>query len=134
MLCITCHEPHNSIYPALLRRPATELCRSCHADADTHYGHPVKQCAPCHVSHHASQKPLLSPLKTQQACTTCHPTATAPGHPQRPVPTPAPPVRIFQPMGPLPEATGPSPPPTPDPSACIRCHPFHRFTRQGGRP
>lgn len=134
MLCVTCHEPHNSVHPALLRQPPSELCRSCHLDLATHYGYPVERCTPCHVSHHAPQKPLLNPQKTQQACTTCHPAAAAPGHPQGPAPPPVPPVRILEPMGPPPEAAEPSPPPTPDPSACIRCHSFHRPTHPGGRP
>ncbi len=30
MLCITCHMPHGSRYPHVLRKEETELCQSCH--------------------------------------------------------------------------------------------------------
>ncbi len=30
MLCITCHMPHGSRYPYVLRKEETELCQSCH--------------------------------------------------------------------------------------------------------
>ena len=30
MTCVTCHDPHANRFGALLRKPETELCLSCH--------------------------------------------------------------------------------------------------------
>jgi predicted CXXCH cytochrome family protein len=61
--CFSCHDPHGSENDAMLRKPATEICQSCHVpggpngpheaslEAHTHHsaGSPGSQCVACHM-------------------------------------------------------------------------------------
>jgi predicted CXXCH cytochrome family protein len=61
--CFSCHDPHGTENPALLRRPVNEVCMSCHGantqngphastiEAHTHHmaGSPGDQCVACHM-------------------------------------------------------------------------------------
>jgi predicted CXXCH cytochrome family protein len=131
LLCVTCHEPHRSEYPALLRRPVPEICQECHTAADVHYGHSVSACATCHRLHGAALPHLLEPAKTRTACVACH-SEISPDHPAG-SPPPRRPARALQPMRPPTDAPGPSPIPPPEDLACSKCHRFHELTR-GGPP
>ncbi|GBC84184.1 hypothetical protein HRbin11_00606 [bacterium HR11] len=133
LLCVTCHEPHQSEHRPLLRRPAPELCRGCHTADDIHYGHSVTACVSCHRLHGAVQPPLLDPAKVQAACAVCHPDVP-PDHPASgPRPSPPRPTRVLKPMGPAADAPVPGPTPPVDTLTCSKCHRFHQPTR-GGRP
>ncbi len=61
--CFSCHDPHGTNNPALLRKPADQICLTCHTaggpngprtvsiEAHTHHlaGSPGSQCASCHM-------------------------------------------------------------------------------------
>ena len=74
--CIECHDPHTRVAPKYLRRPAGELCTSCHEDHGTISGGPhdvrggsdrwpaeatqsAGACLPCHVAHGGESPRLL---------------------------------------------------------------------------
>lgn len=77
--CLSCHAPHASLEPALMKEPVTRACGACHEDtierqerARTKHG-PVKEgnCALCHAPHSSDNAFLLmQPLLEQ--CSTCH--------------------------------------------------------------
>ena len=99
--CFSCHDPHGSENEAMLRKPITEVCLSCHGpntqngphalsiEAHTHHlpGSAGSQCVSCHmpkieqtlgnvnVASHTFH--FVSPVETDKlkipnACTTCH--------------------------------------------------------------
>jgi predicted CXXCH cytochrome family protein len=99
--CFSCHDPHGSENDAMLRKPITEVCLSCHGpntqngphalsiEAHTHHlpGSAGSQCVSCHmpkieqtlgnvnVASHTFH--FVSPVETDKlkipnACTTCH--------------------------------------------------------------
>jgi len=60
--CLGCHHPHASGEPALLRRPAGEICLSCHGEglihtSELHAG--LSDCISCHNAHLGSNPMLL---------------------------------------------------------------------------
>lgn len=77
--CHTCHNPHGSNQPHLLRRTQTELCTQCHSEMvgkqeGLHKAHePVRkaQCLTCHESHGSQNRHLLRSNLVQQ-CLGCH--------------------------------------------------------------
>lgn len=53
-LCLSCHLPHNSREPHLLRAPATDVCLGCHEPARLLPTHPETResvCTSCHEPH-----------------------------------------------------------------------------------
>jgi predicted CXXCH cytochrome family protein len=99
--CFSCHDPHGSENDAMLRKPITEVCLSCHGpntqngphavsiEAHTHHlpGSAGNECVSCHmpkieqtvgsvnVASHTFH--FVSPVETDKlkipnACTTCH--------------------------------------------------------------
>jgi predicted CXXCH cytochrome family protein len=99
--CFSCHDPHGTENEALLRKPVTEICSSCHSpnsqngphtatiEEHTHHkpGSPGSQCVACHmpkiaqtigdvnVSSHTFKfiTPALSEsMHIPNACNTCH--------------------------------------------------------------
>lgn len=94
--CNLCHDPHASPNPAWLRKPAWELCTTCHADqgsgvhvvAGVVYGnsHPTKSkrdparpgkrltCSSCHDPHSSENEQLFAYDVNSRAelCTICH--------------------------------------------------------------
>lgn len=99
--CSTCHDAHGTEYPASLRRPANDLCLSCHgpntsngpraASIEAHTHHKAdstgSQCVACHmpriaqtianvnVSSHTFRfvtPAATAALKIPNACNTCH--------------------------------------------------------------
>jgi len=73
--CLTCHEPHATEAPRLLRAPQRELCAECHGDlADSAYPHgPVSagECTACHEPHRSDQASLLR-APVDEVCSGCH--------------------------------------------------------------
>lgn len=100
--CFSCHDPHGSNNDAMLRRPANEICSSCHGintqngphavslEAHTHHpaNSPGSQCVACHMPKILPQLPggpfvsthtfhFVTPVETDtmkipNACNACH--------------------------------------------------------------
>ncbi len=81
--CLSCHNAHNSDYPALLSQPDSLLCNSCHAKdkqkmAAAHDGKHTTSlaCIDCHSGHASTKTGLLSATAHQPFaegnCTKCH--------------------------------------------------------------
>ncbi|MBN9587879.1 MAG: cytochrome C [Alphaproteobacteria bacterium 64-11] len=100
--CFNCHDPHGSDNDAMLRKPATEICASCHGinsqngphavslEAHTHHkpGSPGSRCVACHMPQVLPELPggpfisnhtfhFVTPAKTDamqipNACNACH--------------------------------------------------------------
>ncbi len=63
--CTTCHEPHHSVRPALIRPTAEKICTDCHDPQKLpRPQHPVVvrgDCLMCHRGHSAERPSLLRP-------------------------------------------------------------------------
>ncbi len=100
--CFSCHDPHGTENDAMLRKPATEICSSCHslnnqngphaASLEEHTHHkpdsPGSQCVACHMPKILPQLPggpfvsshtfhFVTPARTDaqqipNACNACH--------------------------------------------------------------
>lgn len=100
--CFSCHDPHGTKNDAMLRKPVTEVCMSCHGpntqngphaisiEAHTHHkpGSPGSQCVACHMPKILPQLPggpfvsthtfrFVPPAETDlykipNACNACH--------------------------------------------------------------
>jgi predicted CXXCH cytochrome family protein len=100
--CFSCHDPHGSENDAMLRKPASEVCSSCHSpnsqngphaaslEEHTHHkpGSPGSQCVACHMPKIQPELPggpfvashtfhFVTPTQTDamaipNACNTCH--------------------------------------------------------------
>jgi predicted CXXCH cytochrome family protein len=73
--CTSCHDPHGSAEPKLLRRPMKDLCASCHAAKTQHrflHGPAATgDCTSCHSAHESQNARLL--VKTgAELCFQCH--------------------------------------------------------------
>lgn len=100
--CFSCHDPHGTENDAMLRKPANEICSSCHSpnnqngphtaslEEHTHHkpGSPGSQCVACHMPKILPELPggpfvsthtfkFVTPAQTDamkipNACNTCH--------------------------------------------------------------
>ncbi|MBI3018628.1 MAG: hypothetical protein HYY61_01875 [Deltaproteobacteria bacterium] len=82
--CITCHNPHASVHPRLLKlkeknlKTDKELCLSCHQKKISVHVHPLppeESCTKCHSFHFGKPKtPLMrfSKNKKESTCLECH--------------------------------------------------------------
>lgn len=75
--CLSCHEPHSTAQPKLLRSAVKDLCSGCHAGPTEkkllHGPVGAGECLACHVPHQSDEKPLLA--KAPGAiCFDCHQT------------------------------------------------------------
>jgi predicted CXXCH cytochrome family protein len=100
--CFSCHDPHGTENDAMLRKPATEICSSCHSpnnqngphtatlEEHTHHklGSPGSQCVACHMPKILPELPggpfvsthtfhFVTPAQTEamnipNACNACH--------------------------------------------------------------
>jgi len=78
-LCWSCHNPHGSDIPGLIRMVGNELvCFECHGQIKSLKKKPVQhqpfarnECSSCHVSHD-SKFPHLQKEQTVKLCETCH--------------------------------------------------------------
>lgn len=64
--CPTCHTPHNSVRPHLIKAGAEKLCMPCHKEEDLRKlpRHPIKRradCLLCHKGHSYPDDHLLAP-------------------------------------------------------------------------
>lgn len=76
--CLSCHQPHQSSRKHLLRKPAQQLCRSCHqtyhrktmvsAHKPVHEG----KCLSCHRPHLPNRRSQLMRQPSHQLCVSCH--------------------------------------------------------------
>lgn len=77
--CVLCHDAHSSWNPGLLKRPARELCISCHGEVlealhDRRHGHPAVTdgaCTDCHDPHASDHRGQLK-AGGAQLCNECH--------------------------------------------------------------
>lgn len=73
--CTVCHDPHLANQRAFLRKPETEVCRSCHkiaAAADGRKLHePAAACTECHAAHGGRGKNFLA-AQPPDLCLQCH--------------------------------------------------------------
>ncbi len=99
--CFSCHDPHGTPNEAILRKPASEICLSCHVpnsqngphtatlEAHTHHkmGSPGSECVSCHMpkiqqtigdvnvaahTFHFITPAMTDSLKIPNACNSCH--------------------------------------------------------------
>lgn len=59
--CLSCHLPHNSKFPKLLKAVGAELCFKCHrpdelSGSETHDLDPERDCTACHLPHAADNR------------------------------------------------------------------------------
>jgi DmsE family decaheme c-type cytochrome len=82
LTCTSCHAPHDSLNPALLKKPTlNQTCYTCHAQTRGPFlwEHPAvaEDCSNCHKPH-GSVNPTLLTLRPPLLCQQCHSSA---GHP-----------------------------------------------------
>jgi DmsE family decaheme c-type cytochrome len=85
MTCSSCHNPHGSVTPALLKEPSlNDTCFTCHAEKRGPFlwSHQpvVESCANCHDPHGSNHEAMLK-LAKPRLCQQCH---TESGHVSRP--------------------------------------------------
>jgi len=75
--CTTCHNPHGSALPKMLKGPIKTLCTDCHEDPigkkakSSHVPFENGECVSCHSPHASPNKGLLAkPVKN--LCADCH--------------------------------------------------------------
>jgi len=73
ILCITCHNPHKSSFPYLLRGPQTELCLSCHQNLSFDSLCKNTECGNCHQLHNNSNRFFINYKNMINTCLNCHP-------------------------------------------------------------
>lgn len=76
MTCTSCHNPHGTVTPALLREPSlNDTCYRCHAEKRGPFLWPhapvVESCANCHEPHGSNHENMLKMVKPR-LCQTCH--------------------------------------------------------------
>ena len=77
--CADCHSVHAAPGEAAYKAPL-DACQSCHADVVAQFQlpshHPVREgkmdCVSCHDVHSAKERMLISDLRPNDACTSCH--------------------------------------------------------------
>ena len=76
--CMSCHDPHASDYPQMLKAKGVDLCVQCHADLETRitsskFVHqPVKEdCGTCHLAHGGDNRMNLT-ATVPELCLECH--------------------------------------------------------------
>lgn len=83
--CVTCHSPHASDHPRLLKQEGSQVCSDCHDAAEqslvaTHGGFSLQEvnCAGCHNPHASQGEKLLAaqehPPFADRGCDMCHTT------------------------------------------------------------
>ena len=76
MSCTSCHNPHGSISPALLKEASpNDTCYTCHAEkrGPFLFEHPpvMESCANCHDPHGTNNEKMLK-LQRPRLCQQCH--------------------------------------------------------------
>lgn len=85
MTCTSCHNPHGSVTPTLLKEPSlNDTCFRCHAEKRGPFlwSHQpvVESCANCHDPHGSNHEAMLK-LAKPRLCQQCH---SESGHPVSP--------------------------------------------------
>jgi len=81
--CLFCHNPHDSVYPALLRRAPQQLCRQCHDSflLDTGrveaHADDARNCLDCHRGHGGANAYFLHDSVLQEQAQEPGPETTA---------------------------------------------------------
>ncbi|PWB75577.1 hypothetical protein C3F09_02090 [candidate division GN15 bacterium] len=81
--CVSCHDPHNSAQPSLLKQDPAALCGACHKPDDkkvqkAHEGKYITgtACTSCHTGHSSDLKGLISSHAhspyAEGSCDACH--------------------------------------------------------------
>lgn len=81
--CTTCHNPHSTSLPRLLKAQQSELCLTCHekAKGETQHGpYAAGNCTQCHDPHGAD-RPRFLRAETNALCEGCHKPADAGARP-----------------------------------------------------
>lgn len=75
--CLSCHDPHMSDRPRMLKAGGPDLCAQCHGDVVTaaragtgHYP-AAEDCLNCHRPH-TSEQPRLLEMPREELCAVCH--------------------------------------------------------------
>ncbi len=76
MTCTSCHNPHGTVTPALLKENSTnDTCYTCHAEKRGPFlwEHPpvLENCANCHDPHGSNHEKMLK-LAKPRVCQQCH--------------------------------------------------------------
>jgi DmsE family decaheme c-type cytochrome len=76
MTCTSCHNPHGSVTPALLKEPSlNDTCYTCHAEKRGpflfEHAPVVESCANCHEPHGSNHEKMLKVAKPR-LCQQCH--------------------------------------------------------------
>jgi DmsE family decaheme c-type cytochrome len=76
MTCTSCHNPHGSVTPALLKEPSlNETCYTCHAEKRGpflfEHAPVVESCVNCHDPHGSNHEKMLKVAKPR-LCQQCH--------------------------------------------------------------
>jgi len=74
--CLTCHNPHQSQRPKLLKMPIIKACGGCHEDLAKGFRHFSEEkkkdsCVSCHTPHSSNEEYLLK-IPSGNLCTSCH--------------------------------------------------------------
>jgi DmsE family decaheme c-type cytochrome len=85
MTCTSCHNPHGTVTPALLKEPSVnDTCFTCHTEKRGPFlwNHEpvIESCSNCHDPHGTNHEPMLK-LAKPRLCQQCH---TEGQHPSRP--------------------------------------------------
>jgi DmsE family decaheme c-type cytochrome len=88
LTCTSCHEPHGSPTPALLKaNSVNESCYACHAEKRGpflwEHAPVVESCSNCHEPH-GTNRPSLLKVNLPRLCQTCHIETGHPTNPQSP--------------------------------------------------
>ncbi|HEU5323211.1 MAG TPA: DmsE family decaheme c-type cytochrome [Methylomirabilota bacterium] len=85
MTCTSCHNPHGSVTPALLKEPSpNDTCFTCHAEKRGpflwEHAPVVESCANCHEPHGSNHEKMLKVAKPR-LCQQCHVESRHPTNP-----------------------------------------------------
>jgi DmsE family decaheme c-type cytochrome len=91
MTCTSCHNPHGTVTPALLKEPSVnDTCFTCHAEKRGPFlwnHEPVlESCSNCHDPHGTNHEPMLK-LAKPRLCQQCHSEAQHASRPYGPIAT-----------------------------------------------
>jgi DmsE family decaheme c-type cytochrome len=91
MTCTSCHNPHGTVTPALLKEPSVnDTCFTCHTEKRGPFlwNHEpvIESCSNCHDPHGTNHEPMLK-LAKPRLCQQCHTEGQHPSRPYGPIAT-----------------------------------------------
>ena len=140
-MCLSCHDPHRSNYPKLLRSESKDLCFTCHDKAkftkkNVHSIIRTVGCTACHNAH-ASEFPYLLSESPYKICSSCHAkkekethVVALPGGKRHPIagvtdPSTVKYIKVPDPVNPKKLVEVPDPEHPGKPMTCTSCHDPH---------